>query len=294
MEYTHINFKEQRDFGQVLNSTFFFIRQNFKKLGKALIYYVAPFILLQAISVVFYQNNVNNIGFAFRMHGIAALQDNFLIYFSIQVVAMFLNSVMLILTVYSYIKLYIENGRDGFTLTDVRRSIQKYFWRIVGAGFIGGLVVVIGFFMCILPGIYLGVSLSLMTLIIVIEDKSFGEAFSRSFKLSHYHWWWILLLLLVTYTIIYIVSLIFTIPQLIVTSAYRLHSVFGRGDDYEILKYLSIAITIISSFVSSFLMIMIYISLSFEYFSIVEKKESPTLLHKIEQLESEGGINHEE
>jgi hypothetical protein len=60
MNQQQINFKEQREFGQILNSTFAFLRQNFSKLGKALIFFAGPFLLLQGIAQVYYQTNVGN------------------------------------------------------------------------------------------------------------------------------------------------------------------------------------------------------------------------------------------
>jgi hypothetical protein len=285
MNNEHINFNEQREFGIMLNATFSFLRQNFSKLGKALMFYAGPFLLLQAIAKVYYDTNIGNINASMRMHGISAFYENFFIYFSLYMIATVLSSLMIMTTVYSYIKLYVEKGKDGFTLDEVWKYVTKYFLRIFGASFVGGLVIIVGTILCILPGIYLSVSLSLMMVIIVIEDKSFGDAFSRSFKLSHYHWWWIVLLLIVIYAIIYVVSLVFAIPQLIITFTYRLNTLNPSADYSDTTRYLMIFFTFISTFVTSLMMSIIYIALAFEYFNIVEMKESPSLQQKIDELE---------
>ncbi|MDX5436829.1 MAG: hypothetical protein LPK03_06515, partial [Pontibacter sp.] len=44
-----INFREERDFGEKLNATFYFIRTNFKALGNAMLLYVTPVALLAGI-----------------------------------------------------------------------------------------------------------------------------------------------------------------------------------------------------------------------------------------------------
>ena len=61
-----IEFAKRRDFGEVLNGTFQFLRQNFKSLGLALLYIAGPFILIQGIITGYYQIdtfNFQNTGF---------------------------------------------------------------------------------------------------------------------------------------------------------------------------------------------------------------------------------------
>jgi hypothetical protein len=182
--------------------------------------------------------------------------------------------------------LYIEKGKDGFVLEEIWKFILKNFFKVLGATFLGGLVIGVGLVMCVLPGIYLGVSLSLMTIIILFEGKSIGESFSRSFKLTHYHWWWILLLFIVVYVIIYIVSMLFALPQMIFNFTYQLHSMGMYNDVSDSVKYLMIAFTILSTFATSLLVGVFYTALTFEYYNIIEKKENPSLLQKIEEIEN--------
>jgi hypothetical protein len=286
MDQQHINFKQQRNFGQVLNATFGFIRQNIGKLGKALLFFAGPFLLLQGIALVYYESNVVSLTNVLRTYGLGAILTEFFFYFSILMVAALLSNMVILLTIYGYTKLYIEKGKDGFSLEEVWKFILKNFFKILGATILGGLVIGVGAVMCVIPGIYLWVSLSLMTIVILFEDMSIGESFSRSFKLTHYHWWWIVLLILVVYLIITLVSLPFTIPQAIVSLIYRLNSIHLNNEEPETIKYLMITFTILSSFVRSLMVGIFYIALTFEYFSIVEQKENPSLLQKIEEIKN--------
>jgi hypothetical protein len=281
----HIDFRQQREFGILLNATFSFLKQNFSKLGKALIFFAGPFMLLQGIATFYYETNVFNLTATIKAYGFSAFYDQYFPYIMFLLITASLSSLIVMLTVYSYIKLYIGNGKDGFTLQEVWQNVPKYFLRILGATFVCGLVLIVGLCMCILPGIYLGVSLSLIIVIIIFEDKPFGAAFSRSFKLTHYHWWWIVLLFIVIYAIIYIIDLIFEIPQLIIMASYGFHTLNHDVGNYDTIKYLMIIFTIIKTFVSSLLMGIIFIALTFEYFNIIEMKESPSLEQKIEELE---------
>ena len=54
MTGTKINFKQERDFGDLFNATFGFISQEFKRLGTAILYFVVPFLLLTAIAMTIY------------------------------------------------------------------------------------------------------------------------------------------------------------------------------------------------------------------------------------------------
>jgi hypothetical protein len=285
MNQQQINFKQQRNFGQVLNATFGFIRQNIGKLGKALLFFAGPFILLQGIAQVYYQSNIGSMTNVLRNFDLGAYFEKFFFFFSILMVTALLSNMVILLTIYGYTKLYIEKGKDGFSLEDIWKFILKNFFKILGATILGGLVIGIGTVMCIIPGIYLGVSLSLMTIVILFEDLSIGESFSRSFKLTHYHWWWIVLLFLVIYAIIYLVSMVFAVPQMIFTIMYQFNSISGN-ESPDTIKYLMIAFTILSSIVTSLMAGIFYIALTFEYFNIVEQKENPSLLQKIEEIKN--------
>jgi hypothetical protein len=285
MDQQQINFKQQRSFGQVLNASFGFIRQNIGKLGKALLFFAGPFILLQGIAQVYYQSNIGSMTNVMRNFDFGAYFEKFFFFFFIFMVTALLSNMVILLTIYGYTKLYIDKGKDGFSLEEVWKFILKNFFKILGATILGGLVIGIGTIMCIIPGIYLGVSLSLMTIVILFENLTIGESFSRSFKLTHYHWWWIVLLFLVIYAIIYLVSMVFAVPQMIFTIMYQLNSISGN-ESPDSIKYLMITFTILSSIVTSLMAGIFYIALTFEYFNIVEQKENPSLLKKIEDIKN--------
>ena len=53
-----IEFQRYRDFGQIINATFEFLRENIKQLAKAVIFLVGPFILLTEIFGGLYQKDL--------------------------------------------------------------------------------------------------------------------------------------------------------------------------------------------------------------------------------------------
>ena len=55
-----IDFRQIRTVGDVLNSTFLFLRQNTEKLGKSLLFYLAPVAALMAIFSTLTQSSLAN------------------------------------------------------------------------------------------------------------------------------------------------------------------------------------------------------------------------------------------
>ena len=53
-----VNFRQVREFAEIINVTFSFIRQNFKPLGKVIIYIVGPFILVSSLVGGFMQESM--------------------------------------------------------------------------------------------------------------------------------------------------------------------------------------------------------------------------------------------
>lgn len=276
--------KKERDFGSILNATFAFIKQEFKPLFKCVIIYAGPFILLSAIAAGYYQSNVMNSLFTFRNLNFSHNLENFFFYFALLIGASVLSYTMMITTVYSYIKLYIEKGKNGFEFEDVGRMIAKNFLKVFGTNILVFLIIAIGTVFCIVPGIYLGVSLCLIYSAMIFEDKSFGDAFSRSFKLTHFQWWWTLLLIIVIYLIVGIASYILAVPQMIISFVYGFNSIKSGAETTGTIKDTMLIITACITFINSLLGVVPFIAMALQYFNIVEKKESPALLLKIEKM----------
>jgi hypothetical protein len=284
MKDFYIDFRQQRDFGEVLNATFAFFRLNIGKLGKAILFYTCPFLIIQGMARVYYNLSFMTLSNILLKQGMGAIFSHFFTSTAMLLLTTFLSSLMANLTVYSYIKAYVEKGLNGFTLDDVWRNLKQNFFRVFLASLVTGVLLFIGFIMCFVPGIYLYVSFSFIIIIMMYEGKSFRASFKRSFSLAHYQWWSVFLLILVVYFILYIVSLLFSIPQTIINSAYNLNSL-DPGNDTTVMKYLMIVITMLATLAWGFISCVMFIALSFKYYSIIEKKESPGLLKEIEELE---------
>lgn len=68
-------------------------------------------------------------------------------------------------------------------------AIRQCWGSLIGATVLVGLVVAAGTMLCIIPGIYLGVTLMLVAPVIVIERATVSNAFHRSRWLVQGEWW---------------------------------------------------------------------------------------------------------
>ncbi len=287
MEKEYINFKEERDFGQVLNATFQFIGQEFKPLGQVILIYVLPFIILASVVTGVFINNTFNWARLIQDPESFAEVGNIIGGAGGVWILSMLSYLFLLLGVYSYISLYVEKGRGNFQKEDVWKKMTQNILPVVGTGIVVGLLVVIGFAFCIVPGIYFAVSLSMIFIIIIYEKQSFGDAFSRSFQLTKLQWWWTLLLLIVVTIITSVLSGIVSFPVGINAIIQGLHAVQEGDMPTDFFGPFGTAYLVIANIISYLLYIIIYVAISFQYFNLVEISEKPSLAERIAAINKE-------
>jgi hypothetical protein len=276
-----VDFKQDREFGDVLNATFVFLKQNFKPLGKVLLIYASPFIIMTAIVYAFFNVSMysNILGSGMNIFNMMGRVSGYAFLYIVLALTSYtiFNGLL-----YSYVKLYNERGFGNFEPIDVWKLTLKNFFAILGSQIIFGIIVTVGFILLIIPGIYLAVSLSLLLVALIIEGKGFGEAFSRSILLTHKRWWWTFLLLLVIYIIILVINYIFSIPMIILQSTIMFHG--GDTQSFKMLYAFFVAFTQVISYISYMIPM---IALAFHYYSIVESIERPSLHDEIENIGNE-------
>lgn len=286
-----INFKQERDFGDLFNATFSFISQEFKKLATAILYFVVPFLLLAAIAMTIYSVKAQELMSQVIVPGekpapfaMFSAMGSLLNYIGVAMALSLIASSMMLCTVYSYIQLYIQKGSDGFSINDVWIEVTKYYWRVLGAAIVVTLVVMAGTIFCLIPGIYFGVALSITFCIIIFEEKGFSAAFSRSMKLINTNWWHTLGVLLIAMIIVYIIMIFLSIPSVIL----GFKSIFANMKTGQVPKMdFSVGFYILNSLTHLLTQVAMTIPIvltAFLYFSFVEKVEKPSLMDKIGQI----------
>jgi hypothetical protein len=282
MQTKVLNFEKYRDFGDLLSDTFLFLKQEYKFFGKVLLTYAGPFVLITAIASAWMQSGM------FSLMGMMVKGDpmeilsGFGVKMSIYLLAAIVSSTMLICTVYSYIGLYIEKGKDNFTQEEVWQNIGKKFLTLLGNMFVMGLIIFVGILLCFIPGIYISVAFSLVIAVIFFENLSLGKAFERSMFLVREDWWFTLGVGFVISLLVGFVSYILLLPATILSMFLMINST--QGEPASGVSVLFMILTTLGTFAASLLACMPHITFSLLYHSQVEKKESPGLINKIEQI----------
>jgi len=275
METQQIEFRKVRDFGALLSVTFEFVRQNFKLLFKSSLFIAGPFIFIAGVFLGLYQSALFN--FATQ----PALQD-FGMPFMFYMFFAGLSLLMLTLVVYSFILLYKEQGYGNFDVDDIWQKVKGYFWMIflTGIGYI--VIVTIGTIFLIIPGIYLGVALSLIYMVRLEEGKGFFDSLDRCTKIVSRNWWFTFGFILVIGIIQGFISFIFYIPTYIAMFAVMFAGM-NNSEPGSASKIIIIITSIIAS-LNIFIYAVSIIGIAFHYFNLIERREAPALMQQIESI----------
>lgn len=289
MKRPPIDFRKERNFGEVFSGTFVFLSQNFRDLFKALLLYAGPFILgagivsgLMQTYLAGMQSDLMNYNVYDPGYDPFGFMTDFAVYYALILFFYVLGYTILIGVTYSYINLYVEKGKGNFTIDEVRKNAFGSFFKILGTNIVVGLLIAVGTLLCCIPGIYVGTSLSIILIIVIHERTGFGDAFQRSFRLTHFQWWWTLLLVFVINGVIGAVSYMFSLPQGII-SAFHMFNSMGT-EPSEALEVVSLILTMITTILNTLLYVVPLTAYALHYFSLVEKKESPSLLKRVEEI----------
>jgi hypothetical protein len=260
----NIELNHYREFGDILTDTFKIIKQNFKPLLKS--YFVICGLFLMANIIVAAAVNTNR-GDA-SLHTLAGL---------IELVFDFINYSVLSVTVLSYLALYKEKGNQAPALLEVWGYFKYYFFRAFLAQFLLTIAVVIGFFLCFVPGIYLAVVYSLVVPIMVIENGNIEYSFKRAFKIIKENWWFTFGIILLVSIITLLITLVLILPPLIFYGTTQ----WLTGENLD--NTAGIIQSIVTNLCQVLWMIPI-ISTTLVYYSLTEEKEGNSLIDRIKMF----------
>lgn len=288
MATSNIELLKNRDFGELISDSFVFVRQNLKPLVTCFFVFCGFFMVAGAITGVMQQvKMVSVMNGAFDPNsyegpwwrrsssnpfGFWGVEYFLTIFF------MILNYIAMGVTVLSYVALYKVKGNIPPSVEEVWGYFKYFFMRVLGSNIVMSFLIMLGFILCVIPGIYLYPVLALVTPIIIFENSSFGYAFNKSFKLIKDNWWLTFGALFVMALIVGFASAIITMPAAIL----NMSSIFlGKG------MHLSVtltAITTILQHLAQVFYILPLVTLSLCYFNLSEKTENIGLLGRINQL----------
>ena len=280
MDQPKIELRKLRDFGENINDTFVFLKQNFKTLLASYVAIVGVFMIAQAIANGMYQSQSFGVFDRLRK-GIPERGNSFENIISIQyflyIVLSWLTLEVAKVLVSVYIKYQLEHDGAKPGIEDIWNLFIRYIFKVLICSIPILLLIILGTVLCILPGIYLLVVFTPFQFILVIEDESMGGAFNRCFELIKENFWMSFAIYLVSY-------MIYSFSGLIIGAVV--------GVVVGVITYLSTnSIGTTAGFVSSFLniftlvfYIIFLVSTCFQYFNLVEIRDGAGILQRIKNI----------
>ncbi|WP_431135993.1 hypothetical protein [Psychroserpens mesophilus] len=284
---TFIEFKKQREFGQLLADTFAFIRNEFKRFFGAIIKISGPYVALFLFSMVFYTYVVGD------MFNIDLIQSNqfyssplklivaYITYFGAAILAYTFTTS----TVLHYIKSYIDN--NGIINTeDIKHNVYKNFWGFLGLSILKGLTIIAATLLCCLPVFYFVVPMVVTLPILVFEQHGASDAYTKSYSLIKDEFWITLATIIVFLIIYWVVSSVFAIPTVIYTYA-KMGIFSGEIDPGSMDTFVDpvyIVLNVLSTFFQYLLNIITIVGSAFIYFNLNERKYFSGTLERIDSL----------
>lgn len=288
-----LEFYKKRQFGDKLNATFVFIRENALPYFKVQLMIAGPILLISGILM-----NERAFGL-FDLNMDEGITANDIIgmmeIYGLMLLTSLISTTVIPAVTYGYMVAYQENDPKDITVTSVVKGFSGRFFNILGLNILTYIVVVIGMFFLIIPGIYLAIVLSLGAAIIVFEKSNPIDAFGRAFKLISGKWWSTFGILVVMGIIGYIISFFFGLPRAIFfgieafTSIQESGNLDGLTEMSTPDQLLNIVFSLFETFGQILLYALVYIAMAFQYFNLVERRESRGLVAKIEKMDADAG-----
>lgn len=282
-----IEFKKQREIGAIITDTFKFVRLEGKTLGLLILKISGPAMLVMIGSYIFYVQST--LGDFERIFSATSFTSNIILSSILLACSYIAFYALLYGAVFGYIKNYIDTN-GNVNPEEVTQLARNHFWSYIGLNIIAGLMIGVGILLCVLPGIYLMVCMTLSFPMLMFERKDLGNAISNSFKLIKDEWWITFATVIVVYALYYVIALIFQLPQIIYYLS-RMITMINEvsRNPFEIIDWVSITLDVFSMIAQYFLFALILIAYAFIYFHLNEKKNFTGTLETIDRLgEREG------
>ena len=294
-----LDFRQERDFGQKISATFEFIGAHFGPLARVLLYLVVPAALLRSIATVFSMRLLKDAAVGLDAgEGVWAMQRNLYAAYAGQPSAwlgLVINTVfttLLVLAVYGYVRCCLERSHaptpaavpglppPAISPADVWAVVRRQFVGTYFALWGVSVAVVLGTVLFVVPGLYLGVVLSIFFAAKAMEDSGFMGTMRRSFKLMRGQWWPTFGLLLAVSLILYMLLL-----------AVALAGMAGAGIfggllhlDLDNSPVLAVAAAALESLVQLLVSPILLLLMAFQYFNLVEMNDGVGLERLINRI----------
>ncbi|MBS1504196.1 MAG: hypothetical protein JST32_19155 [Bacteroidetes bacterium] len=276
-----IELLKPRDFGEIINDTFVFIRQNFKHLMKYFFIFCGFFMVATAATAIISYLKIAHT--VYDPNSFDADRGPFRIFnlgYFINLGFLFIEYTAIHVTILCYMTLY-RAKRNAPPDTEEMWGYFKFFYlKVLIASLVLLVINALGLVMCIIPGIYFGVVFSLVAPVMIVENTSFGYAFNQSFRLIRNNWWVTFGALIITGIIWYVARVAIVFPAVILGYA----NIYSQFLSTDAARLTSRILTIVLEQVATIFDIIIVIAAGLCYFNLTESKDGTGLKERMDQF----------
>lgn len=273
LEEQNINLRQERDFGELVNDSIVFLKQNWRSLLKACLVITGFFIMAAMVSQIFNQLRM----FTEGDDTIGSALNNNTIEGKINQICSSLAYLMVSLTTLCYISLYLEKGNEQPTVEEVWSYFKYFFWRFIGSNIVYGILTVIGLMLLVIPGIYLLPVISISLTALVIENTGVMDALDRGYKLVKGNWWATTGPIFICFLVVFALMMITFIPVGIISGS-------GMLLANTQLTLLTAIFTAVMESLFNLAMVLPQIVIALCYFNLIERKEGSSLMERINAI----------
>ena len=300
---TKIILRKERDFGEVLNATFQFLRQNAGLLVKSLLFIAGPALALGVVINPFSGAS----GFLFNPTELQALEVEgwgafFFARIAVGAVLSTFGWALAIAAVNEAVALYRERGPGEVEWEDVWRRARRSMWKVIGTSLLlvllFGVALVIVLVPCLgalayLVGfVYFGTALSLAFIAQAEEGAGAVASLGRSRALVRDYFWPTFGVVFVSGIIYYALSTCFSLPSIVITMLTAFHGIEGNAAPgaYGVLLMVFGVIAALGGVLAYAVPL---VAIAFQYYSLVEQKERTGLMERVEAMEQAAQTSEE-
>jgi hypothetical protein len=203
--------RQTRDFGEIITDTFTYFRVHFRSLGKGLLLFALPIIILSGLLFG------SGLGETFSMDDPDQLSPEALAATGFKLLAGILSLLLTfnVITFITFRHLHLtDSGYSGDEI-DMQALLDggvRNFFGLIGIFIAIGVLTFAGLLLFILPGVYIATKLSLAPAIFMVEKRDLADALITSWKVTNGHWWFTFGISFVMSIIVNIVTNIVVVP----------------------------------------------------------------------------------
>lgn len=285
---TYIEFKKQRELGDILSDTFGFVRTEFKLFFKTVLQISMPYLVFFLLAMAFYSYSVGDI---FNLNNVNKnpFSDSGVFVMIIAVIVVIISALLAYTistaAILHYIKSY--NAHQGMVdIEEVKLNTNKTFGPLLLLNITKWLVLVFSAMLCFFPVFYFMVPMGIVLCILVFENKDISDSFSYSFTLIKDEFWITLATIIIIGIIVAVAGYAFSVPASIY-SIIKMGIFSGEVDPAHINLFndpILVILNLLSYLVQFLLHFITVVSSAFIYFNLNERKNFTGTLERIESI----------